>query len=134
MVVEHQTYQQPGIVSLIKQLIGDIGDLLSQHLELFRQEIKEDVEIAAKYTSIAIAGALVAFTSLIFFGFSLIFILDLFLPICIASLIVTAIFFIIAATAIIMAKNHLQKITDVPTLNETRKTVEEAQKWFQELK
>jgi len=134
MVVEHPTYQQPGLVSLIKQLIGDTGDLLTEHLELFRQEIRDDAEMAAKYTSVAIVGALVAFTSLIFFGFSLIFILDLILPIWIASLIVTAIFFIISAITIITAKNHLQKITEVPTLNETKKTVEEAKKWFQELK
>jgi len=134
MVVEHSTYQQSGMVSLIKQLAGDTGNLLIQHLELFRQEIREDAEMAAKYTSIAIAGALVAFTSLIFFGFSLIYIINLILPMWIASLIVTAIFFIIAAAAIITAKDHLQKVTEAPTFNETRKTVEEAKKWLHELK
>jgi uncharacterized membrane protein YqjE len=134
MVVEFSAHQQPGIISLIKQLIGEIGNLLIQHLELFRQEIREDAEMAAKYTSIALAGALVAFISLIFLGLSIILIFNLFMPMWVASLIVTAMYSIIAAVAIVIAKNHLQLIKDAPTISETKKTLEEAQKWLQELK
>lgn len=134
MVVEFSAHQQPGIISLIKQLIGEIGNLSIQHLELFRQEIREDAEMAAKYTSIALAGALIAFISLIFLGLSIILIFNLFMPMWVASLIVTAMYSIIAAVAIVIAKNHLQLIKNAPTISETKKTLEEAQKWLQELK
>lgn len=134
MVVERQLYQQPGVINLLKHLVGDISDLVTQHIELFRQEIRADAEMAAKYTSIAIAGALIAFTSLIFLGFSIMFVLNLFLPMWIASLIVTAIFFIIAAISIIVAKNHLQEIKTDTSVYESKKTVEEAKKWLHELK
>lgn len=134
MVVEYSTSQHPGIISLIKQLVSDVGNLLIQHLELFRQEIREDAEMAAKYTSIALAGALVAFISLIFLGLSIILIFNLFMPVWVASLIVTALYSIIAAIAIIIAKHHLQMIKKTPTVSEMKKTLEEAQKWLQELK
>jgi|GEM_PF-2807534 len=134
MVVERNIYQQPGVINLIKHLIWDVGNLSTQHIELFRHELSADIQMAAKYTSIAVVGAIVAFTSLIFLGFSLIFVLNLFLPLWIASLVVTAIYLIIAVITVILAKNHLQNLKADTTLYETRKTMEDAKKWLQELK
>ncbi|OGH96963.1 MAG: hypothetical protein A2287_05885 [Candidatus Melainabacteria bacterium RIFOXYA12_FULL_32_12] len=136
MVVEKYTGQQPTVGDLIKQLINDVNDLISQHIELFRKEIKEDAEMAAKYASIAIAGALVAYTSLIFLGFFIIFTLALIMPIWLSSLIVTILYIGIAVISLIVAKNHLQKLKKEPedTVDETKKTVEEAKKWLHNLR
>ena len=136
MVVEKYTGQQPTVGNLIKQLVSDINDLFYQHVELFRQEIKEDAQMAAKYSSIAIAGALVAYTSLIFLGFFIIFTLALIMPIWLSSLTVTILYFIIAAISLLIAKNHLQKLKKEPdaSIDETRKTTEEAKKWLHNLK
>lgn len=136
MVVEKYTGQQPTVGNLIKMLINDVNMLLTQHIELFRQEIREDAEMAAKYTSIAVAGALIAYTSLIFLGFFIIFTLALFIPLWLSSLAVTILFLIIAAIAIIISKNKLKKLKREPedTKIETKRTAEEAKKWLHDLK
>jgi predicted membrane protein len=138
MVVEkyYVSQQQPTIGSLIKLLTNDLTLLFEQHIQLFRREIKADAEMAAKYTSIAIAGALVAYTSLIFLGFFIIFTLALFIPLWISSLIVTVVYIIVALIAFVVARNHLQKLRKEPedTVDETKKTMEEAKKWLHNLR
>jgi fatty acid desaturase len=136
MVVEQRTYQQPSVNSLVKQLINDVNDLFRQHIELFRQEIKEDATAAARYTSIAIGGALVAYTSLIFFGFFLIFVLALIMPLWASALIVTVFYTIISAIAIIIARNQLKhlKMGTEEAVDETKKTAEEAKRWLHDLR
>jgi len=136
MVVERHEGQQPPLGYQIKELIGDINRLFSQHAALFRHEIKQDATTAAKYTAVAIAGVLVAYTSLIFLGFFMIFTLSLFMPLWLSSLVVTLIYFVIAAIALIIAKNHITKIKSESEngIDETKKTLEEAKKWIQDLK
>jgi uncharacterized membrane protein YqjE len=136
MVVEKTMSQQPTIGSLLKSLINEISNLLRQHIELFRYEIKKDVETATKYTGIAVIGALVAYTSLIFLGFFIIFTLALIMPLWLASLLVTVLYFILALITIFVARNHLKKLRKEPeaTKFETKKTAEEAKKWLHNLK
>ncbi len=136
MVVEQRTYQQPSAGNLVRQLIGNLNNLLTQHVELFRYEIKEDAEIATKTAVAAVTGALIAYTSLIFFGFFLIFFLALFMPLWMSALAVTLLFLVITAITIIVIKRYLRKVREVnkSVADETRKTVEDAQKWLQELK
>lgn len=136
MVVEQHTYQQPTVSGLFKQLINDMNNLLSQHIELFKYEIREDAQTAWQYVSVIIAGFLIAYTGLVFLGFFAIFALALFLPLWTASLIVTIIYFIIAGITLIVARDYLRKIRKGPatSINETRKTVEEARKWLHELR
>ena len=136
MVVEKYTGQQPTIGQLLKLLINEISNLLSQHIELFRYEIKKDTEIAAKFTGIAIAGALVAYTSLIFLGFFLIFLLALIMPLWASSLVVTIVYFIIAGIVLIIAQSKLKKLRKEPeaTRKEAKKTAEEAKEWLHDLK
>lgn len=133
MVVEQKLYQQPTVNGLLKRLINDVNSLAMKHIELFRYEIKEEAQTAAKYTSIALAGTLMAFTSLIFFGFFLIFTLSLFLPLWLSSLVVTLLYIILAIIAVVIAKDHIQRIKPVPeSRNETETTMKEANRWLHE--
>ena len=73
MVVEHKSFQQPAFADLVKTLGKNFNDLIFHHIELFKYELREDAILAARYTSIAIAGILVGYTGLIFFGLFMIF-------------------------------------------------------------
>ena len=136
MVVEEQKLQQPGINVLLKRLVYELSELIRQHIELFKLEIRDDALLAAKYTGIAVAGLLIASLSFIFFGFFLIFLLSVFIPLWEAALIVTLIYFVVAGIALFVAFKQMQNIKKgaEDTIGETQKTSEEAQKWFQELK
>lgn len=127
---------QPGITSLLKQLLDQSNELLRQHVKLFRYELKEDAAMAAKYSSMALVGALIAYTSFIFLGFFILFLLALIYPLWLASLIVTIIYFFISIIALLVAQNYLKKITKntEEVIEETTKTSGEAKKWLQSLK
>ncbi|MFH0702589.1 MAG: phage holin family protein [bacterium] len=136
MVVEQNKYQQPTVGKLLKHLIIDMNNLITQHIELFKYEIKEDIAIIWQYTGIIIAGALIAYTVLIFFGFFVIFALALILPLWASSLVVMLLYIMIAVISLVIAKDYLKKAktkSDI-TINEAKKTMEEAKKWLQELK
>lgn len=135
MVVEQYHLQQNTVGKLTYQLINNLNYLLRQHIELFRMEISEDAQKAAKYASIAIIGTLIAYTSLIFFGFFLIFAMSGVMPLWLSSFIVTLIYFVIAGISLITAKNHLKKLKGPETtIGEAKKTAEESKKWLHELK
>ena len=136
MAVEEHPSQQPDVNRLLKQLIQDVNNLLTQHIELFKYEIKEEVAEAGKYTTIIVAGTLIAYTGLILFGFFLIFALALILPLWAASLAVTIFYFMIAAIVLFITNKRLKKMQLMPeaSLEEAGKTVKETQKWLQKKK
>lgn len=136
MTVEKHPYQQHDVNKLLKQLIQDVNNLLIQHIELFKCEIKEEVTAAGKYTTMIVAGTLIAYTGLILFGFFMIFALALILPLWAASLAVTIFYFLIAAIALLITNKRLKKMQLKPeaSLEEAGKTVKETQKWLQKKK
>ena len=133
MVVEGKKFQQPGLIELVKLISKDFGNLAQQHVELFKEEIRQDAILAARYTSIAIAGVLIGYTGLIFFGFFLVFLLALVVPLWLSALIVTILFFITAIASFLIIKNILHKLQH-DSISETQRTMEESKKWLQELK
>lgn len=136
MVVDQASYQQPTIANLVKKLINDFNNLSIQHIQLLKYEIREEAGLLGQYTALVIVGALLAYTSMIFLGFFIIFLLALVLPLWASTLIVTLVFLILAGILGLVLKNRIKKLK-IPTKSlsqETKRTMEETGKWLQELK
>lgn len=136
MATEPGSLKQASLITLLKQAIVDVSELTNQHIKLFKAEIKHEVSRGIKYTSIAVAGALITYTGVIFFGLFLIFALALILPLWAAALIVTGIYFVISIVSFILTKKWLDelKAEQEYLFEKPKETLEETQKWLHDMK
>lgn len=75
MSTQVQTEREPGVGSLVKGIVGDIGDLIKQQLEYAQQEVKKDLKQTAKASALIGVGAVIALLSLVVLTFMLVHLL-----------------------------------------------------------
>lgn len=124
--------------SLIEQLAGDVGKLVDQKVRLLKLEIKEEVQAYVRGSIAILAGVIVAAVGFALTNIALAFAIStLFANTTLSQparyalgfVITGALYLVLGATAILIAKNRLAKQGIIP-----RRTVHELEKdkeWLQ---
>ncbi|MFN8075894.1 MAG: phage holin family protein [Kineosporiaceae bacterium] len=117
---------------LIGRLSGDFSKLVRQEIALAKTEAKEEATAAGKGVGLLGGAGVAGNIALIFLSLTVMFVLDTFLPIAWAALIVTVIWVIAAA---VLAQAGRTKLKQVGTpLDETTETLKEDAQWARSLK
>ena len=125
-----QAEQDPrdrGLGELIKDLANQTSTLVRQEIKLAQAEVTERGKVAGKGAGMLAGAAVVALLGLGALTAFLIIVLDSFLPLWAAALIVTLLWLAIAAVLGLAGKNAIQKAT--PPAPQTVETVKEDIQW-----
>ena len=120
----------------IGEIVGDITQdlttLVRQEMDLAKSEMKQEVAKVGKGIGMFGGAGAFGYLALIFLGMTLMWLLDNWMPVELAALIVTLVF---AAVAAALALKGRQEIKDAnPALPVTQQTIKEDARWAQELK
>lgn len=99
--------EQPSLGELIHSLFQEVSDLIRQHIELGKTELKEDASLWRETAIFFYGGTLLAQTGIIFIAVACMFALAKVLPYWGSALILAAVFLIVAATLFLVGKHTL---------------------------
>jgi len=116
-----------GLGELVKDLAGQTSTLVRQEIKLAQAEVTQKGKLAGKGAAMLAGAAITALLGLGAFTALLIIALDSFLPLWLAPLIVTLLWFAVAAVLGLSGKNALQSAT--PPAPQTLETVKEDIQW-----
>jgi uncharacterized membrane protein YgcG len=116
------TYPEQSFTSLLKELIGEIGQLIRQELRLAQAEASEKVSQAQNGVIAIIVGLLFAFSALLILLQAVVVALAAVMPAWLASVIVGLVVAVIAFILIRQGQSNLKPVNLVPerTLNAMR--------------
>jgi uncharacterized membrane protein YqjE len=132
----HAAEAPPSSPRSIGEIVGDITQdlttLVRQELDLAKSEMKQEVAKVGKGIGMFGGAGAFGYLALIFLGMTLMWLLDNWMPIELAALIVTLVF---AAVAAALALKGRQEMKDAnPALPLTQQSLKEDAQWAQTLK
>ena len=116
-----------GTGPLLRSIAADVSTLVSKQIELAKQEIGEMVSARSKAIGVFGAAAVLGLFVIGFLGMAGAEALDLVLPRWAAMLIMAAVFGVLAAVAIVLARGWLRSSASKPEL--TRESLKEDVQW-----
>jgi YihY family inner membrane protein len=116
-----------GTGPLLRSIAADLSTLVSKQIELAKQEIGEMVGTRAKAVGVFAAAAVLGLFVVGFLGMAGAEALDLVLPRWAAMLITAAVFAVLAAVAIVLARGWLRSSASKPEL--TQESLKEDVRW-----
>ena len=119
--------RERSIGELVKELSAQTSTLVRQEIKLAQAEVTEKGKLAGKGAGMLAGAAVGALLGLGALTALLIIILDSFLPLWLAALIVTLLWFAVAAVLALSGKKALQSAT--PPAPQTVETVKEDIQW-----
>jgi uncharacterized membrane protein YqjE len=122
-----QDLRDRGIGELVKNLATQTSTLVRQEIKLAQAEVTEKGKVAGKGAGMLAGAGVVALLGLGALTAFLIIVLDSFLPLWLAALIVTLLWFAVAAVLALSGKKALQAAT--PPAPQTVETVKEDIQW-----
>jgi hypothetical protein len=75
MATQVPTAHEPGLASLVRGIVNDLGDLIKQQMQFARAEIKADLNKSKEAIAFLALGAGGAFAGVLFFGLMLVHLL-----------------------------------------------------------
>lgn len=118
---------QRGTAPLLRSIVADLSTLVTKQIELAKQELGEMVGTRAKAIGVFVTAAVLGLFVIGFLGLAGAEALDLVLPRWAAMLIVAAVFGLVAAIAIVVARGLLRSAASKPELTEA--TLKEDVRW-----
>ena len=118
---------QVSVGELVGKVTTDLSTLMRQEFALAKAELTEEAKKAGKGAGALGAAGYLGYLASIFASLTLMFLLDLFLPIWAAALIVTALYGLIAF--VLFSKGKKQMKTVDPTPRQTVETLKEDVQW-----
>jgi uncharacterized membrane protein YqjE len=112
---------------IVGDLSSDLTTLVKQELELARTELKEEAGKAGKGAGMLGGAGVAGLLALILASFALAYLLDNWMPVELAFLIVTVVWAIVGA--VLAAKGRKELKTANPQLPETQQTLKEDAQW-----
>ncbi|MCU1691588.1 MAG: hypothetical protein JWM64_679 [Frankiales bacterium] len=112
---------------LVGQVTNDLSTLMRQEFALAKAELTEEAKKAGKGAGALGAAGYLGYLASIFASLTLMFVLDTFMPIWAAALIVTALYGLIAF--VLFSKGKKQMKTVDPTPRQTVETLKEDVAW-----
>jgi uncharacterized membrane protein YqjE len=125
--MEDQDLRERGIGELVKNLATQTSTLVRQEIKLAQAEVTEKGKVAGKGAGMLAGAGVGALLGLGALTALLIIVLDSFLPLWLAALIVTLVWFAVAAVLALSGKKALQAAT--PPVPQTVETVKEDIQW-----
>jgi uncharacterized membrane protein YqjE len=118
------------------QIVGDIttdlSTLVRQELDLAKTEIKQEAGRAGKGAGMLAGAGVAGQLFLLFLSLCLVFVLDNWMPIEVAALVVAAVWLIVAAVLAQLGRTELKKSN--PALPETQRSLKEDARWARQQK
>lgn len=118
---------QMSVGQLVGQVTTDLSTLMRQEFALAKAELTEEAKKAGKGAGALGAAGYLGYLASIFASLTLMFLLDLFLPIWAAALIVTILYGLIAFVLYSKGKKQLKTVD--PTPRQTVETLKEDVQW-----
>lgn len=122
---------QPQDDRSLGQIVGDIssnfGTLVRQEIDLAKTELKQEASTAGKGIGMLAAAGVTALLMLIFLSWTVVWLLDNWMPVELAALIVALIWAIATAVLVSMGRKKLQEAN--PQLPKTQQTLKEDAQW-----
>lgn len=112
---------------IVSDVTSDLSTLMKQELDLAKTELKQEMTKAGKGAGMLGGAGLAGFFTLFFASLALTWLLDNWLPVEAAALIVAALWGIAAAVLALTGKKDLQQSN--PQLPKTQQTLEEDKAW-----
>jgi hypothetical protein len=75
MATQVPTVHEPGLASLVGEIVNDIGDLIKQQIKFAQAEVKADLRKSTEAGILCAVGAGSGFVSAIFFGLTVVHLL-----------------------------------------------------------
>jgi flagellar motor component MotA len=125
--VQHPDVSQQSVGQLVGQVTTDLSTLMRQEFELAKAELRAEAKKAGKGAGSLGAAGFLGYLAAIFASLTLMFVLDLFLPLWAAALIVTVLYGVIAYVLYSKGRKQLQTID--PTPRQTVETLKEDVQW-----
>lgn len=118
------------------ELLGDIANnmttLMKQELDLAKTEAKAEAAKAGKGAGLLGGAGVTGHLALLFASLALMFLLDTWMPMALAALIVTVLWAIVAAVLASRGRKELKQLN--PKLETTQRTIKEDVQWAKEQK
>jgi len=125
-----QRNEEPSIGELFASLARDTSNLVRQEVELAKTEMTQKATKAGRDIGYIAAGAGVAYVGLIVLAFALVYVLDIFLPLWAAALIVGL---VIAGIGYMLVQRGLTELRRVDlTPQQTIETLKEDTEWVKD--
>jgi cytochrome bd-type quinol oxidase subunit 1 len=137
MPTQVPTTTEPGLASLVRGIVNDIGDLVKQQMQFARAEIKADLRKSREAIAFLAIGAGSAFVGVLFFGLMVVHLLHwltlpggdaAYLPLWICHAIVAALFLVIGACLLSVGRKMLTPSNVLPV--QTIETAKENVEWI----
>jgi len=113
------------------EIVGDVAQdmttLVKQELELARTELKQEAAKAGKGAGMLGGAGVAAILFLVFASLTITFLLDNWMPLEVAALIVTAVWAVVAAVLAARGRRELKRSN--PQLPKTQQTIKEDAAW-----
>lgn len=122
------SFDERPLPELFGRLTSDLGDLLSNHVHLAAAELRQEARDAARAAESALVGAVAALFALLLLSFAAAWGLAEVMAPGFAFLIVGAVYVVVAAAFLLVARGRAQKIQPVPP--ETTQTIQEDVQWL----
>ena len=122
-----QQGDQRSIGEIVSDVTEDLTTLFRQEIDMAKTELKEEGTRAAKGAGMLGGAGLAGYFTVLFLSTTLMFVLDEFLELWIAALIVTVLWGIAAAVLAVIGKKKLQASN--PQLPQTQETLKEDVRW-----
>lgn len=115
MATATQTPSEPSVRDLVSGILQDAETLISQQLEMFKAEIRADLEKTAQATSLFGAGLAVCLVGVILLGFTAVYLLALTgLPLVACFAIVTGVTLVIGIGLVVWAIQLFRSFNPLP--------------------
>ena len=129
------SYQQnsapAGETRSLGEIVGDISSnmstLVRQEIDLAKSELKQEVTKVGKGAGMFGGAAVAGFFTLFFLSFALTYVLDNFMPVELAALIVAVLWGIVAAVLALTGRKNIKAAN--PQLPTTQQTLKEDVQW-----
>ena len=112
---------------IVSDVTQDLSTLVKQELELARTELKQEATKAGKGAGMLGGAGVAALIFLVFLSLTITFLLDNWMPLELAALIVTAVWAVVAAVLAARGRRELKRSN--PQLPKTQQTLKEDAAW-----
>lgn len=119
--------QSRSVGDIVGDVAHDLSTLVKQEMELAKTELKEEASKAAKGAGMLGGAGVTGLLALTFLSLTVMFLLDNWMPLEVAALIVTAVW--IVATAALAARGRSELKRSNPQLPKTQQTLKEDAAW-----
>jgi hypothetical protein len=116
-----------GLGELVKEMTGELSELLHKEIELAKVETKEELAKAGKTGGMFAGAGIAGWLALVFGSFALAWGLDSYMPTWLAFLLVGLAYAAVAAVLFIQGRNTAKTINAVP--EQTLETLKEDLEW-----